>query len=104
MSRVSRAAARSVLAAALLSCCPFALSGLHAGEAQPARDRRGTGDALRLDEIVIQGRLDDPGVVFLLPRAASPPIPLTAAPDERKEALLRDTREDDEAAAPDERR
>lgn len=83
--------------AVLVSWNSPARSGPDPGEAPPARDRPQERDVHRLEEMIIQGNADVPGVLYLLPRVESPPLPLTAGPAERKESILLDTRDVDDA-------
>jgi len=101
VKRVFRTVPCCVLATAVLvSWNPLARSDT--GEAPPVQDRPQERDVLRLEEMIIQGNADVPGVLYLLPRVESPPLPLTAGPAERKESILLDTRDVDDAFLSDE--
>ena len=105
MKRVFRTVPCSVLATAvLLSWNSIALSGPDAGEAPPGQDRPREGAVLRMEEMIIHGNADDPGVLYLLPRAETPLLPLVAGPAERKESILRDTKDQDDISPSDESR
>jgi hypothetical protein len=50
--------------------------------------------------MVIRGEADYPGVLYLLPRPEPPILPFTAGPEERRDSILRDTRDEDDASLP----
>lgn len=100
MKRAVRTPPRAVLATALLlSWSLFALSP-DACAAPPGKGGSRERGVVRLEEMVIRGEADYPGVLYLLPRPEPPLLPFTAGPEERRESILRDTRDGDDASLP----
>lgn len=100
MKRAVRKPPRALLAsAALIAWGLFAFSP-DAWAAPPGKDGSREREAVRLEEMVIRGEADYPGVLYLLPRAEAPLPAFTPGPEERMESLLRDTRDGDDASLP----
>lgn len=100
MKRAVQTPPRAVLAAALLLSWGLFAFSPDAWAAPPGKGGSREREAVRLEEMVIRGEADYPGVLYLLPRADPPLLPFTAGPKERMESLLRDTRDGDDASLP----
>ena len=94
MKRAARRPLQTVPAAVLLFLGLLALPP-ESSAAAPGKGGSGAREPVRLEEMLIRGDKEYPGVLYRLPRPEVPVFPFTTGPDERKESLLRDTRDDD---------
>ena len=94
MRRAARRPLRAAPAAVLL-CLGLSALPPEGFAAPPGKGGSGSREPVRLEEMVIRGDREYPGVLYHLPRPEFPSFPVTPGPDERKESLLRDTRDDD---------
>ena len=101
MNRAVRKPLPAVPATAVLLFLSLLASAPAAYAAPPGKDRTRERDAVNLEEMVIRGDTDYPGVLYRLPRPETLPPSFTAGPDERMESLLRDTRDEDDGFPPD---